>query len=65
MKVGFPLFVKVQAAIDRMNGVLREYLSGVRVVKAFNRFDYEADKFSKVNQNLRRQRRNQHESPGI
>ncbi len=52
MKVGFPLFVKVQAAIDRMNGVLREYLSGVRVVKAFNRFDYEADKFSKVNQNL-------------
>ncbi|SEP38434.1 ABC transporter ATP-binding protein [Propionispora vibrioides] len=52
MKVGFPLFVKVQAAIDKMNGVLREYLSGVRVVKAFNRFDYEADKFSKVNQNL-------------
>ncbi|SHJ04144.1 ABC transporter ATP-binding protein [Propionispora hippei] len=52
MKVGFPLFVKVQAAIDRMNGVLREYLSGVRVVKAFNRFDYEADKFSQVNQNL-------------
>jgi ATP-binding cassette, subfamily B, multidrug efflux pump len=50
MKIGFPRFVKVQNAMDRVNGVIREYLSGVRVVKAFNRFDYETDKMDKANQ---------------
>jgi ATP-binding cassette subfamily B protein len=52
MKIGFPLFIKVQAALDQVNGVIREYLAGVRVVKAFNRFDYELDKFSVANQKL-------------
>lgn len=49
MRIGFPLFAGVQKALDRLNGVSREYLSGVRVVKAFNRFDYETDKFAGVN----------------
>ncbi|AZN38966.1 ABC transporter ATP-binding protein [Paenibacillus albus] len=49
MRIGFPLFTRVQKALDRVNGVSREYLSGVRVVKAFNRFDYETEKFSDVN----------------
>ncbi|MFX3635155.1 MAG: ABC transporter ATP-binding protein [Candidatus Pristimantibacillus sp.] len=49
MKIGFPLFIKVQNVLDRLNGVMREYLSGVRVVKAFNRFDYEVDKFYGIN----------------
>jgi ATP-binding cassette, subfamily B, multidrug efflux pump len=50
MKIGFPFFIKVQKALDRVNGVMREYLSGVRVVKAFNRFDYEIEKFNQVNE---------------
>ncbi|SFT26968.1 ABC transporter ATP-binding protein [Paenibacillus sp. BC26] len=49
MRIGFPLFAGVQRALDRVNGVSREYLSGVRVVKAFNRVDYETDKFGMVN----------------
>jgi ATP-binding cassette subfamily B multidrug efflux pump len=49
VKVGFPFFTKVQLALDRMNSIIREYLSGVRVVKAFNRFDYEVTKFDKAN----------------
>lgn len=52
LKRGFPLFKLVQKAIDRVNGVLREYLSGVRVVKVFNRFNYERDRFQDANQNL-------------
>jgi ATP-binding cassette, subfamily B, multidrug efflux pump len=52
MKIGFPRFILVQKALDRVNGVIREYLSGVRVVKAFNRFDYEVDKFNQNNQEL-------------
>ncbi|MDR7002534.1 ABC transporter ATP-binding protein [Neobacillus niacini] len=50
MRLGFPLFTKVQKALDRVNGVIREYLSGVRVVKAFNRMDVEIAKFTKENQ---------------
>ncbi|MFF2089652.1 ABC transporter ATP-binding protein [Paenibacillus sp. NPDC058174] len=49
MRVGFPLFLKVQSALDKLNSAMREYLSGVRVVKAFNRFDYEVDKFNDIN----------------
>lgn len=50
MRVGFPLFKHVQKALDRVNGAMREYLSGVRVVKAFNRFDYEVEKFNQANE---------------
>ncbi|WCK54483.1 ABC transporter ATP-binding protein [Aneurinibacillus sp. Ricciae_BoGa-3] len=49
MRIGFPFFINVQKALDRVNRAMREYLSGVRVVKAFNRFDYEVDKFNEAN----------------
>lgn len=51
-RVGYPLFQKVQKALDHINGVMREYLSGIRVVKAFNRFDYEENRFSDSNERL-------------
>jgi ATP-binding cassette subfamily B protein len=54
LKIGFPLYAKVQNALDRVNTVMREYLSGVRVVKAFNRFKYEVLRFSKPNEELKR-----------
>ncbi|GIN84711.1 ABC transporter ATP-binding protein [Heyndrickxia sporothermodurans] len=50
MKVSFPFFIKVQKALDKINGMMREYLSGVRVVKAFNRFDFEENKFNQANE---------------
>lgn len=49
MKISFPFFIKVQEALDKVNGLMREYLSGVRVVKAFNRFDFEVNKFNDAN----------------
>lgn len=52
MKLGLPVFLKVQKALDSVNGVTREYLAGVRVVKAYNRFDYEVDKFERANEEL-------------
>lgn len=52
MKLGYPVFIKVQRAVDKVNGVMREYLGGVRVVKAFNRFDYEKERFDMVNNEL-------------
>jgi len=52
MRVGFPLFTKMQEALDRNNAVLREYLSGVRVVKAYNTFDQEIERFDVSNTDL-------------
>lgn len=52
MKLGYPYFAKVQLALDRVNGVMREYLSGVRVVKAFHRYDHETGKFTRANEEL-------------
>lgn len=53
MKVGFTRFMKVQQSLDKVNRAVREYLSGVRVVKAFNRFDYEEGKFQRTNEEQR------------
>ncbi|WP_238883937.1 ABC transporter ATP-binding protein [Clostridium sp. YIM B02551] len=52
MKIGYPLFRKVQKALDKVNSIMREYLSGIRVVKAFNRFSYEENRFGNSNEEL-------------
>lgn len=51
-KKAFPLFKSVQEKIDRMNLVLREKLTGVRVIRAFNRDDYEKERFAESNRDL-------------
>jgi ATP-binding cassette subfamily B protein len=48
----FPLFAAVQEKLDRVNRVMRENLTGVRVVKAFVRSDYEISRFGKANDEL-------------
>ncbi|WP_154439604.1 ABC transporter ATP-binding protein [Tissierella pigra] len=53
LKISYPIFTKVQKSLDKVNGVMREYLAGIRVVKAFNRFDYEKNRFKNVNDNLK------------
>jgi ATP-binding cassette subfamily B protein len=49
---GKPLFGRVQKRLDRLNTVLQENLSGVRVVKAFVRSAREAARFGTANQEL-------------
>jgi ATP-binding cassette subfamily B protein len=49
MRLGYPYFIKMQKSIDNVNATIREYLSGVRVVKAFNRFDFEIGRFEEKN----------------
>jgi len=48
-----PKFQKVQKLVDRLNLVTREFLTGIRVVRAFNREKREEDKFNDVNEDLR------------
>jgi len=52
LKVTLPMFTKMQAALDKNNSVIREYLSGVRVVKAYNTFDQEVERFDGTNSEL-------------
>ena len=52
MALVLPKFKIVQKLIDRVNGVTRENLTGIRVVRAFNAEKYQEDKFEGVNQNL-------------
>jgi ATP-binding cassette, subfamily B, multidrug efflux pump len=47
-----PLFRKMQAKIDRINLVLREGLTGVRVIRAFNRIQHERKRFDDANMDL-------------
>jgi len=47
-----PLFKAMQAKIDKINLILRENLSGVRVIRAFNRVDYELERFNNANLDL-------------
>jgi ATP-binding cassette subfamily B protein len=45
-----PLFLTVQKKLDRLNMVLQENIAGVRLVKAFVRADYEAERFAEANE---------------
>lgn len=47
-----PLFKAMQAKLDRLNLVLREYLTGIRVIRSFNRTDYENQRFDEANLEL-------------
>ena len=52
MKKGVPLFSSVQEKLDRVNGVMRENLVGVRLIKAYLRSKHEQQRFKNVNKNL-------------
>lgn len=47
-----PLFRTMQIKIDRINLVLREQISGVRVIRAFVKTDYEEKRFAEASQAL-------------
>lgn len=47
-----PLFEKVFKTYDKLNGVVQENLHGIRVVKSFNREDYEIKKFDKISDEI-------------
>lgn len=45
MKLGYPRFQRLQKKLDRINDVSREFLSSIRVVKAFGGEEQEQEKF--------------------
>ncbi len=53
LRKAFPLFTNMQTKIDELNSKVQESVTNVRVVKSFVREDYETEKFSKANENLK------------
>lgn len=47
-----PLFRSMQVKIDKVNGVLRENLTGIRVIRAFVRTSHEEARFAEANEDL-------------
>jgi ATP-binding cassette subfamily B protein len=52
MSRAIPLFRVMQVKIDRVNQVLREQLSGIRVIRAFVRTEHEERRFADANADL-------------
>jgi len=52
LRVATKLFDNVQRNVDNVNRVMQENLSGMRLIKAFLRRDYEESRFTKANKNL-------------
>jgi ATP-binding cassette subfamily B protein len=51
-KKSMPLFKSMQIKLDQLNLVLRENLTGIRVIRAFNRDNYEKKRFHEANLDL-------------
>lgn len=47
-----PLFLRLQSRVDKVNAVIQENLTGIRVVKSFNRQEFEEEKFKERNDDL-------------
>lgn len=52
LKKGLPLFKAVQRKLDQLNLVMRENLTGIRIIRAFNREKEEKERLEKANKNL-------------
>jgi ATP-binding cassette, subfamily B, multidrug efflux pump len=49
---GLPLFKAIQLKLDKLNLVLREHLTGIRVIRSFNRIEHENKRFNEANRDL-------------
>ncbi len=54
MLINIPLFKKVQGGLDKVMGITRENLTGVRVIRAFGEEENEIHKFDVVTDSLKR-----------
>lgn len=51
---GMPMFVKVQEKLDSVVRIMRENITGIRVVKALSKTDYEQRRFAAANEEMAR-----------
>lgn len=49
---GIPLYKKVQSSMDSMVRIMRENISGIRVIKALSKTEYEKKRFREANEEM-------------
>ena len=49
---GIPIYTKVQQRLDSVVRIMRENITGIRVVKALSKADYEKRRFSRANEEM-------------
>ena len=54
LKKSEPLYNETQKDLDKVSEITRENLQGIRVVRAFNKQDYEEQRFTKASKKLRK-----------
>lgn len=52
LKIGYPLYARIQKIMDRINQQTMEFLGGIRTVRAFNRFRSEKETFDTISHDL-------------
>jgi len=50
--IALPRFKRIQVLIDRLNLVMRENLTGMMVIRAFNRQEFELERFDRANKDV-------------
>lgn len=50
--IAMPRFKKIQGLVDKLNNVMREFLDGILVIRAFNSEKHEEERFDEANKNL-------------
>lgn len=55
MKKAMPTFQQLQQKVDRINGIVQEDLTGMRIIKSFNRQEHENGRFKERNDDLMEQ----------
>ncbi len=50
--IAMPRFKKIQSLVDKLNNVMREFLDGILVIRAFNSEKHEEERFDDANKNL-------------
>ena len=52
LKISYPKFQRMQTAVDRLNNLIKESMTNIRVIKSFVREDYEDIRFEEKNRDL-------------
>lgn len=52
LAIVMPIYAKIQKLVDKLNQIMREKISGIRVIRAFNKTRYEDDRFTSANLEL-------------
>lgn len=54
---GIPFYDRLQSSLDQLIRVVRENITGIRIIKALAKEDYEKEKFNEVNEDVSRKER--------